>query len=53
MVYIESITSVLNEKSKQSLGGGGKGNLIGVVAMLSHKPGNRDPSDPLHCIPSN
>lgn len=49
--YIEFIISCFNNESGQFRAGGGKGSLTGVAAMLSHSPGSRDPSEPLHCMP--
>lgn len=50
-IYIWFEISCWIEEPRQSLAGGDKGNLTGVAAILSHKPGNREPSEPLHCIP--
>lgn len=48
---MEFISSFDNE-SGQLRAGGGTGSFTGVAAMLSHRPGSRVPSEPLHCIPN-
>lgn len=44
--------SCFKKEFGQFRAGGAMGSLTGVAAILSHSPGSRDPSEPLHCIPN-